>query len=155
MVVIEAKSSQIWIPKTTTGVRWREEAAREAPETPPQDQFWRTIARRCRDVASARVQTRMEEIRTENLRRLAGLSKEECGDIRVASIREVFDHLDTDGSGTIDPREIKVAMQSLGFEAKNQTIYVLIGEVDRYGCGCIPFEVFLDLMSSAKRLRRL
>jgi Ca2+-binding EF-hand superfamily protein len=30
---------------------------------------------------------------------------------------------DTDGSGTIDPKELKAAMQSLGFEAKNQTIY--------------------------------
>ena len=79
-----------------------------------------------------------------------GLSEEE-----IEEIREAFNLFDTDGSGTIDPREIKVAMQSLGFEAKNQTIYVLIGEVDRYGCGCIPFEVFLDLMSSAKRLRRL
>ena len=155
MVVIEAKSSQIWIPKTTTGVRWREEAAREAPETTPQDQFWRTIARRCRDVASARVQTRMEEIRTENLRRLAGLSKEECEDIRVASIREVFDHLDTDGSGTFDPIEIKAAMQSLGFKAKNQTIYHMVGDVDTCGSGNIDCEEFLDLMSSAKLLRRL
>ena len=148
MVVIEAKSSQIWIPKTTTGVRWREQAAREAPETPPQDQFWRTLARRCRDVAAARMQTRMEEIRTENLRRRAALSKEECEAIRVASIREVFDHLDTDGSGTFDPFEIKVAMQSLGFEAKNQTIYQMIGDIDKDNDGSIDFEEFLDMMTA-------
>ena len=28
--------------------------------------------------------------------------------------------------GTIDPRELKAAMQSLGFEAKNQTIYQMM-----------------------------
>ena len=41
----------------------------------------------------------------------------------VEEIKEAFDLFDTDGSGTIDPRELKSAMQSLGFEAKNQTIY--------------------------------
>lgn len=37
--------------------------------------------------------------------------------------RQAFNLFDTDGSGTIDPKELKAAMQSLGFEAKNQTIY--------------------------------
>lgn len=37
-------------------------------------------------------------------------------------IREAFNLFDTDGSGTIDPKELKTAMQSLGFEAKNATI---------------------------------
>ena len=30
-----------------------------------------------------------------------------------------MEDVDTDGSGTIDPKELKAAMQSLGFEAKN------------------------------------
>lgn len=47
-----------------------------------------------------------------------GLSEEE-----IEEIREAFNLFDTDGSGTIDPKELKAAMQSLGFEAKNQTIY--------------------------------
>ena len=38
-------------------------------------------------------------------------------------IKEAFDLFDTDGSGTIDPKELRAAMQSLGFEAKNQTIF--------------------------------
>ena len=33
--------------------------------------------------------------------------------------------------GTIDPKELKAAMQSLGFEAKNQTIYQMIGDIDK------------------------
>ncbi|KAM0863362.1 hypothetical protein ACQ4PT_044638 [Festuca glaucescens] len=31
-------------------------------------------------------------------------------------IKEAFDLFDTDGSGTIDPRELNVAMRALGFE---------------------------------------
>lgn len=54
-----------------------------------------------------------------------GLSEEE-----VEEIREAFNLFDTDGSGTIDPKELKAAMQSLGFEAKNQTIYQMISDID-------------------------
>lgn len=55
-----------------------------------------------------------------------GLSEEE-----VEEIREAFNLFDTDGSGTIDPKELKAAMQSLGFEAKNQTIYQMISDIDK------------------------
>ena len=34
-------------------------------------------------------------------------------------IKEAFDLFDTDSGGTIDPAELKAAMTSLGFEAKN------------------------------------
>ena len=53
-----------------------------------------------------------------------------------------------DGSGTIDPKELKAAMQSLGFEAKNQTIYQMIGDIDKDGSGTIDFEEFLDMMTA-------
>lgn len=57
-----------------------------------------------------------------------GLSEEE-----IEEIREAFNLFDTDGSGTIDPKELKAAMQSLGFEAKNQTIYQMISDIDKVG----------------------
>ena len=50
--------------------------------------------------------------------------------------------------GTIDPKELKGAMQSLGFEAKNQTIYQMIGDIDKDGSGSIDFEEFLDMMTA-------
>ena len=43
-----------------------------------------------------------------------GLTEDE-----IEEIKEAFDLFDTDGSGSIDPKELKAAMQSLGFEAKN------------------------------------
>ena len=55
---------------------------------------------------------------------------------------------DTDGSGTIDPKELRAAMQSLGFEAKNATIYQMIGDIDKDGSGSIDFEEFLDMMTA-------
>ncbi len=64
-----------------------------------------------------------------------GLSEEE-----ISEIREAFDLFDTDGSGTIDPKELKAAMQSLGFEAKNATIYAMVQDIDKDGSGQIDFE---------------
>ena len=39
-------------------------------------------------------------------------------------------------------------MQSLGFEAKNQTIYQMIADIDRDGNGSIDFDEFLDMMTA-------
>mmetsp|Transcript_35272 Transcript_35272/g.51830 ORF Transcript_35272/g.51830 Transcript_35272/m.51830 type:complete len:170 (-) Transcript_35272:215-724(-) len=72
-----------------------------------------------------------------------GLSKEE-----IEEIKEAFNLFDTDGSGTIDPKELKSAMQSLGFEAKNATIYQMIGDIDKDGSGSIDFDEFLDMMTA-------
>ncbi len=39
-------------------------------------------------------------------------------------------------------------MQSLGFEAKNATIYQMIGDIDKDGSGSIDFDEFLDMMTA-------
>eukprot|EP00450_Noctiluca_scintillans_P003018 CAMPEP_0194498124 /NCGR_PEP_ID=MMETSP0253-20130528/14860_1 /TAXON_ID=2966 /ORGANISM="Noctiluca scintillans" /LENGTH=173 /DNA_ID=CAMNT_0039339729 /DNA_START=52 /DNA_END=573 /DNA_ORIENTATION=- len=69
-------------------------------------------------------------------------------DDEVEEIREAFNLFDTDGSGMIDPRELKAAMQSLGFETKNPTIYQLIADLDKGGAsGTIDFEDFLQAIT--------
>ena len=49
--------------------------------------------------------------------------RKELTEEQKQEIKEAFDLFDTDGSGNIDPKELRAAMQSLGFEAKNQTIF--------------------------------
>mmetsp|Transcript_30153 Transcript_30153/g.72869 ORF Transcript_30153/g.72869 Transcript_30153/m.72869 type:complete len:160 (+) Transcript_30153:245-724(+) len=75
--------------------------------------------------------------------RRPGLTEDE-----IEELRQAFDLFDTDGSGTIDPKELRAAMQSLGFDAKNQTIYQMIKDIDKDGTGEIDFDEFLDLMTS-------
>jgi Ca2+-binding EF-hand superfamily protein len=41
----------------------------------------------------------------------------------IEEVREAFNLFDTDGSGAIDPKELRAAMASLGFESKNPEIY--------------------------------
>lgn len=62
-------------------------------------------------------------------------------------IREAFDLFDTDGSGSIDAKELKVAMRALGFEPSKEEIRKLISEIDKDGTGTVDFEEFLGMMT--------
>ncbi|KAL0726210.1 hypothetical protein Bca4012_022303 [Brassica carinata] len=83
-------------------------------------------------------------------------------------IREIFDLFDIDGSGSIDARELNVAMRSLGFEMTNEgkisphdikqiakelgenftdnEIEEMIEEADRDKDGEVSLEEFMKMM---------
>ena len=75
--------------------------------------------------------------------RSSGLTEEQ-----KQEIREAFDLFDTDGSGTIDAKELKVAMRALGFEPKKEEIKKMISDIDKDGSGTIDFEEFLQMMTA-------
>ncbi|XP_036176881.1 centrin-1 [Myotis myotis] len=62
-------------------------------------------------------------------------------------VREAFDLFDADGSGTIDVKELKVAMRALGFEPKKEEMKKMVSEVDKEGTGRISFNDFLAVMT--------
>ncbi|XP_074962418.1 centrin-2-like [Phalacrocorax aristotelis] len=62
-------------------------------------------------------------------------------------IREAFDLFDTDGTGNIDVKELKVAMRALGFEPKKEEIKKMISDIDKEGSGKISFNNFLVVMT--------
>merc|ERR1712083_1086903 len=65
-------------------------------------------------------------------------------------IKEAFYLFDTDGSGEIDSKELKVAMRALGFEPKKEEIQKMISDVDNDGSGTIGYEEFLKMMTSVQ-----
>jgi len=67
-------------------------------------------------------------------------------------IREAFDLFDTDGSGSIDAKELKVAMRALGFEPKKEEIKKMIADIDTDGSGTIDFNEFLEMMTAKVRI---
>lgn len=71
----------------------------------------------------------------------------ELTDEQRQEIREAFDLFDTDGSGTIDAKELKVAMRALGFEPKKEEVRKMIADIDKNGSGTIDFEEFLSMMT--------
>merc|ERR1719284_808737 len=62
-------------------------------------------------------------------------------------IKEAFDLFDVDGSGSIDIKELTVAMKALGCEPKPGEIEKMIAEVDDDGGGEIGFDEFLKMMT--------
>uniref|UniRef100_A0AAZ3PAD7 EF-hand domain-containing protein n=1 Tax=Oncorhynchus tshawytscha TaxID=74940 RepID=A0AAZ3PAD7_ONCTS len=62
-------------------------------------------------------------------------------------IREAFELFDTDASGHIEVKELKVAMRALGFEPKKEEIKRMITEADKDGTGKISFSDFLTVMT--------
>ncbi|NWI81158.1 CETN2 protein, partial [Dryoscopus gambensis] len=62
-------------------------------------------------------------------------------------VREAFELFDTDGSGSIDVKELKVAMRALGFEPKKEEIKKMISDIDKEGTGKISFNDFLAVMT--------
>ena len=71
-----------------------------------------------------------------------GLTEDE-----IEELREAFNLFDTEATGKIDPRELKSAMQSLGFESKNPTIFNMIADLEGLGRE-VDFEEFLDGITS-------
>ncbi|GAB2218572.1 hypothetical protein Droror1_Dr00001799 [Drosera rotundifolia] len=63
-------------------------------------------------------------------------------------IKEAFELFDTDGSGTIDAKELNVAMRALGFEMNEQQIKQMIADVDKDGSGAIDFDEFCHMMTA-------
>ncbi len=76
------------------------------------------------------------------------MGKNELTEEQRLEIKEAFDLFDTDGSETIDQKELKVAMRALGFEPKRDEIKKMIADVGKTGMGTIDFNDFLYLMSS-------
>merc|ERR1712183_587737 len=60
-------------------------------------------------------------------------------------IKEAFDLFDTDGSGNIDQKELKVAMRALGFDPKREEIKKMIADVDKDGSGVIEYPEFMEM----------
>merc|ERR1711924_143039 len=66
---------------------------------------------------------------------------------RLAEMREVFQIFDADSSGTLDIKELKSVMHSIGLAPEDWAIRAMISEVDSTGSGMIDWPEFLYLMS--------
>merc|ERR1712107_456518 len=87
-------------------------------------------------------------LRAMAIRRLGGGKKaKELTEEQKNEIKEAFDLFATDGSGSIDSKELKVAMRALGFEPKKEEIAKMITDVDDDGSGTIEYPEFLAMMT--------
>ena len=66
-------------------------------------------------------------------------SKQELTDEQKKEIKDAFDLFDTSGSGTIEAKELKVALRALGFDPKKEELTALINKLDKEQTGRIDF----------------
>ena len=66
----------------------------------------------------------------------------------VRDIKTAFDIFDGDGSGVVDPQELKTAFEQLGFQGNNKFIYQILAELDDDQSGGIDFAEFLRLATA-------
>ena len=72
--------------------------------------------------------------------------KQELSESQKQEIKNAFDLFDTSGSGTIEKKELKVALYALGFTPSKEDLNKLIGDFDKDKSGRIDFAEFLDIM---------
>ncbi|ELK35374.1 Centrin-2, partial [Myotis davidii] len=66
---------------------------------------------------------------------------------QIQELRQAFDLFDTDATGAIDVRELKVVMRAMGFEPKKEEIMKMISEIDAEGTEKMNFNDFLTVMT--------
>jgi len=66
----------------------------------------------------------------------------------VIEIRTAFEVFDDDGSGVLDPSELKQAFVDLGFTGQNKFVYQILAELDEDQSGGIDFAEFLRLATA-------
>merc|ERR1711907_689014 len=67
-------------------------------------------------------------------------------DQQKAEVAEAFQLFDTDGSGAIDAKELKVAMQALGFDPSSDEIAKMMADIDVDGNATVELEEFIEMM---------
>ena len=66
----------------------------------------------------------------------------------VIEIRRAFEIFDQDGSGIMDPAELKDAFVKLGFTGQNKFVYQIMAELDDDQSGGIDFAEFVRLATA-------
>jgi hypothetical protein len=66
---------------------------------------------------------------------------------QTQKVLDVFQLFDTNKNGSIDQREVSVALLSLGFDPKKEEITKIFGDLDKDRSGKIEFNEFLNLIA--------
>jgi Ca2+-binding EF-hand superfamily protein len=65
----------------------------------------------------------------------------------LQEIREAFDLFDSDGSGVVDAREMKIAMRALGFNVRKKELRVELHNMGKEERDLISFDEFRQVIS--------
>ena len=67
---------------------------------------------------------------------------------QLQEIKEVFNLFDTDGSGSMDPSEMRIVMRALGFNPTKEEVWDLASEFASEEDPALSFEEFMYIMAA-------
>jgi Ca2+-binding EF-hand superfamily protein len=74
-------------------------------------------------------------------------------DEQIREIKEAFDLFDVDGSGKIDPQELLISLDTLGYAGAREEIRAMIREIGGVKTRALDFSSFLKLVNRTLRSR--
>jgi Ca2+-binding EF-hand superfamily protein len=80
--------------------------------------------------------------------RKAAAMKVDLTEEQKADVKEAFSLFDTQASGVIDSKDLKVVMRALGFEPRKEEIKKMVAEVEKDSTGRLTLESFMLLMAN-------
>lgn len=81
-------------------------------------------------------------------KRKSAAMKVDLTEEQKADVKEAFSLFDTQATGFIDSKDLKVAMRALGFEPRKEEIKKMVAEVDKDNTGKLTLENFMVLMAN-------
>ncbi|XP_030371734.1 caltractin-like [Scaptodrosophila lebanonensis] len=98
-------------------------------------------------IATAIVPMASNKKRSKQLSRKKSGPSFELSAAQKSDIKEAFKLLDTESTGLIEVKELKVAIRALGFEPKKDEIKSMMAEIDKKDSDQICYDDFLHLMT--------
>ena len=86
---------------------------------------------------------------------LDAAEEDDDAEAREALYMEAFQKYDADGSGDIDPEELRLVIEELGEDLEPEEVDKLISDADAVGDGNVNFQEFVHMMNARKRLLAL
>ena len=81
-------------------------------------------------------------------KRKSAAMKVDLTEEQKADVKEAFSLFDTQATGFIDSKDLKVAMRALGFEPRKEEIKKMVAEVDKDNTGKLTLQNFMVLMAN-------
>jgi len=85
---------------------------------------------------------------SSGVKRKGNSTKVDLSEEQKADIKEAFALFDTQGTGLIDSKDLKVAMRALGFEPRKEEIKKMLKDVEPDTTGKLSVENFTVLMAT-------
>ena len=76
--------------------------------------------------------------------------RNELGRDEIVDLKEAFDMFDLSGNGTINPNDLKHAMENQGLKIRNPTIFNFICSLPSNGVESVNFDQFLDMATNSE-----